>query len=340
MLVRQLGSWREYSMSETAMKTAMVTGCTGQDGHYMAQLLLVKGYRVVGCLRRGQGASANRAPLDSRVELSEFDMSDQEGMAALLDRYRPDELYNFAAHSSGSGMYDDPVDIGNVNGLAVARILEVIRTKAPNVRFCQASSSEMFGLAEESPQSETTAFNPRSPYGAAKLYAHSMIGIYRRRYGVFGCSAILFNHESPLRTTSFVTRKITREAVRIKLGLASQLRLGNLDARRDWGFAGDYVLAMWKMLQVPAADDYVVATGGTHSVREFCEIAFGHLGLNYAHHVVQDQSHVRPPEAVQLVGNPRKAQRHLDWQPTVTFEQLVCTMVDADLNELKDGARC
>jgi GDPmannose 4,6-dehydratase len=325
-------------MSDPAVKTAIVTGCSGQDGRYMTRLLLEKGYRVVGCTRR-PGAAASLG-VDARVELTSWDMSDQRRIADILAEYRPAELYNFAAYSSGVGMYDDPVCMGDVNGLAVARILEAIRATAPNIRFCQASSSEMFGVPGCSPQSETTAFNPRSPYGAAKVYAHSMIGMYRRRHGTFGCSAILFNHESPYRSPEFVTRKITRAAVQIKLGMAAELRLGDLEARRDWGFAGDYVLAMWKMLQVPAADDYVVATGGTHSVREFCEIAFGHLGLNYAHHVVQDQSHVRPPEAVQLVGNPRKAQRHLDWQPTVTFEQLVCTMVDADLNELKDGAHC
>ena len=302
----------------------------------MTRLLLEKGYRVVGCTRRPGAAAA--LGVDSRVELTSWDMSDQRRIGDILAEYRPAELYNFAAFASGVGMYDDPVGMGEVNGLAVARILEAIRAKAPNVRFCQASSSEMFGVPECSPQSETTAFNPRSPYGAAKVYAHSMIGMQRRRHGIFGCSAILFNHESPYRSPEFVTRKITRAAVQIKLGLAAELRLGDLEARRDWGFAGDVVQAMWKMLQMPQADDYVIATGQTHSVRELCEIAFSRLGLEYVNHVVPDPSYARPPESVQLVGDPGKAMRQLQWQPTLTFRELICAMVDNDLNEIQNGA--
>ncbi len=317
------------------MQTAVVTGITGQDGSYLAELLLARGYKVIGAVRDVEKAAAILPPdIRAEVDLATWDMSDQDGIAALLSEVRPREIYNFAAYSSGAGMFDDPVGIGEVNGIAVARILEAIRRVDSGIRFCQASSSEMFGQAAASPQSEETPFNPRSPYGAAKLYAHAMIKIYRQRYGLFACSAILFNHESPRRGLQFVTRKITQEAVKIKLGLSQRLTLGNLDARRDWGFAGDYVRAMWLMLQQPEADDFVVATGETHSVREFCEHAFQNLGLDYRRYVQEDHAIFRPTETVQLVGDAGKARSVLMWEPQVNFRDLVRMMVDADLKLL------
>lgn len=317
------------------MKTVLITGIFGQDGSYLAELLLAKEYRVLGAVRDMQKTSDSlSSSLMGRVELVKWDMLNQVEMVDILLRYQPAEVYNYAAYSSGAGMFDDPVGIGEVNGLAVARILKAIREADTNIRFCQASSSEMFGDAVESPQSEETPFRPRSPYGAAKLYAHSMFRIYRRRYGLFACSAILFNHESPRRGLGFVTRKIAHEAAKIKLGLANELRLGNLDARRDWGFAGDYVRAMWLMLQQPHAEDYVVATGETHSVREMCEIAFGHLGLDYRDYVREDAAAYRPAESVQLVGNSERARKQLGWVPEVGFREMVSMMVDADLRKL------
>lgn len=314
------------------MRSALITGMTGQDGSYLAELLLAKGYHVVGAVRdvRSAVGSLPSALMES-VEIVPWDPLDQRGMVDILSRYSPRELYNFAAFSSGAGMYNDPVGIGEVNGLAVTRILEAIREIDAKIRFCQASSSEMFGEATECPQSEETPFHPRSPYGAAKLYAHSMIRIYRQRYGLFASSAILFNHESPRRGFEFVTRKITHEAAKIKLGLSNELRIGNLDALRDWGFAGDYVRAMWLMLQATQPDDYVVATGKPHSVREFCECALGYLGLDYRDYVHEDSAAYRPVEPVQLVGNPEKARKQLGWVPDVEFRDLVSMMVDADL---------
>jgi len=319
------------------MKTALVTGVTGQDGSYLAELLIAKGYRVVGAVRDVQLAVESLpSALVSRVELVVWDVLDQRRMVDVLSRYRPQEVYNFAAYSSGAGMYDDPVAIGEVNGLAVARTLEAVREVDANIRFCQASSSEMFGEATESPQSEETPFHPRSPYGAAKLYAHSMIRIYRQHYGLFTCSAILFNHESPRRGLGFVTRKITHEVASIKLGLTNELCLGNLDARRDWGFAGDYMRAMWLMLQSAQADDYVLATGETHSVREFCECAFGYLGLDYRDYVREGSAAYRPVEVVQLIGKAEKARRCLSWVPELGFRELVSMMVDGDLRMLRE----
>lgn len=317
------------------MTTALITGVTGQDGSYMAELLLANGNRVIGTTRDVR-KSARSLPLSLRdkVELVGWDMLDQDGIAKILARYQPGEMYNFASYSSGSGMYDDPVGIGEVNGLAVARILEAICGLDKNIRFCQASSREIFGEARESPQSEETLLNPRSPYGAAKLYADSMIRMYRHRYGLFACSAILFNHESPRRGLEFVTRKVTHEAAKIKLGQANEIRLGNLDARRDWGFAGDYVRAMWLMLQSQHAEDYVVAVGETHSVRELCELAFGYLGLDYRNYVREDAAAYRPIETVQLVGNSTKARKQLGWAPAVGFREMVRMMVDADLQML------
>lgn len=319
------------------MSTALITGITGQDGSYLAELLLTKGYRVVGTARDVKQAQTSLLPtLTNKVELVDLDMLDQHGIVQVLSHYRPTEVYNFAAYSSGVGMYDDPVGIGEVNGLAVARILEAIREVDANMRFCQASSREVFGEAIESPQTERTPTNPRNPYGVAKAYADSMIRIYRQRYGIFACSAILFNHESPRRGLCFVTRKITHLAAKIKLGQATELRLGNLDARRDWGFAGDYVRAMWLMLQQQHADDYVIATGEMHSVREFCECVFDYLELDYRDYVREDSSAFRPLEPVELVGCADRARNELRWLPETTFREMVRMMVDADLYILKE----
>jgi GDPmannose 4,6-dehydratase len=318
------------------IETALITGITGQDGSYLAELLLAKGYRVVGATRDVRRASSLVPSLSRKVELLEWDMLDQGKMAEVFAHCRPQEIYNFAAYSSGSGMYDDPVAIGEVNGLAVARILEAIRESDVSMRFCQASSREIFGAASKSPQSEETPANPRSPYGAAKLYSDSMVRIYRRHYRLFACSAILFNHESPRRGMDFVTRKITHVAARIKLGLARELRLGNLDARRDWGFAGDYVRGMWLMLQQAQADDYVLASGETKSVRDFCECAFSYVGLDYRDYVREDADAHRPSEPTLLVGNISKAKQVLGWEPGVGFRELVHMMIEADLQMLSE----
>lgn len=316
------------------MPTAFVTGVSGQDGSYAAELLLSMGYRVIGSVRNAEHTRASTpGSWLVGIELVEWDLQDSLQLAELLTRYRPTEIYNFAAYSSGTGMYDDPVGITAVNGVAVTRILEAIRQVDAEIRFCQASSAEMFGIADESPQRESTRFMPRSPYGVAKVYAHSMINIYREKYGVFGCSAILFNHESPRRGFGFVTRKITRTAAQIKLGLAKELALGNLEARRDWGFAGDVVLAMWMMLQQSTSSDYVVATGSTHSVREFCEAAFSHLDLDWRDFVREDPAFYRPLEPVQLVGNSLKL-NSIGWTPRINFRQLVSMMVDEDMRIL------
>ncbi len=320
------------------MKTALITGLTGQDGSYLAELLLAKGYRIVGAVRDvRQAADLLPSTLKDKVELVAWNMLDQQEIVAILRHCQPTELYNFAAYSSGAGMYDDPVGIGEVNGLAVARMLEAIRKVDIDIRFCQASSREIFGEPLESPQTECTPVNPRSPYGAAKIYADFMIRIYRQRYGLFACSAILFNHESPRRGLCFVTRKITHEAAKIKLGLTKDLQLGNLGARRDWGFAGDYVRAMWLMLQQSRPDDYVIATGETHSVREFCECAFRCLGLDYREYVQEDSSAFRPLEPTLLAGDARKAKRVLGWEPQIGFDELVNMMVNADLQMLDEN---
>lgn len=317
------------------MTTALITGVSGQDGSYLAELLLANGYRVIGTTRDVR-RSAQLLPLSlsGKVELVGWDMLDQERIANLLSQYRPTELYNFASYSSGSGMFDDPVGIAEVNGLAVVRILEAIREIQPSIRFCQASSREIFGAALESPQSERTPVKPRSPYGAAKLYADSMIRIFRQHYGLFACSAILFNHESPRRGLHFVTRKIAHGVAKIKLGQANELRLGNLDTMRDWGFAGDYVTAMRLMLQQLRADDYVLATGEVHSVRSFCECAFSHLGLEYRDYVREDSASYRSSEPALLVGDASKARNILGWKPQVGFRDLVTMMVEADLRTL------
>lgn len=310
-------------------------GVSGQDGRYLTELLLARSYGVIGAVRDGSVVSGlSPAGAKDALPLVSWNMTDQDVLVDVLKAHRPREIYNLAAYSSGSGMFDDPVGIGEINGLAVARILAAIRAVDPGIRFCQASSREIFGEATESPQTEKTPLGPRSPYGAAKSYADSMVRIYRQHYGLFTCSAILFNHESPRRSVAFVTRKITHGAARIKLGMDTELRLGNLDAQRDWGFAGDYVRAMWLMLQQPRADDYVVATGEVHSVREFCEIAFARLGLDYRNYVREDASAFRPAEPAPLVGSAAKAQRELGWRPEVGFQELVHMMVDEDLRSL------
>jgi len=316
---------------------ALITGITGQDGSYMAELLLEKGYQVIGTVRDLHKAKESLpGRLLEKVELVEWDLLDQQGIEKILSHYHPSEIYNYAAYSSGSGMFDHPVEIGDVNGLAVVRILEAICKVDVKIRFCQASSREVFGEAIESPQSESTQANPRSPYGAAKLYADSMIRVYRQHYGLFACSAILYNHESPRRGLGFVTRKITHEAAKIKLGLANELQLGNLDAVRDWGFAGDYVCAMWLMLKQEQPDDYILATGKLHSVREFCDLAFGYLKLDYRDYVYEDPSAYRPVEPAPLVGCAAKANSELNWEPKIEFKELVHMMVDEDLRKLSE----
>ncbi len=320
------------------MNTALITGITGQDGSYLAELLLSKGYKVIGTTRDTDGALL-RLPssIQGKVKLVGLNLTNQEEIDEVLSEYRPDELYNYAAYTSGAGMFDDAVKIGDVNGLAVTRILDAIRKTNPNIRFCQASSREVFGVPTESPQTEMTVCHPRSPYGAAKLYADSVIRIYRQHYGLYVCSAVLYNHESPRRGLGFVTRKITSGASMIKRGLSDNLLLGNLDARRDWGFAGDYVRAMWLMLQQDAPGDFIVATGTTHSVREFCERAFGYLGLDYSKYVSEDSVSFRSSEPVLLTGNAEKAKRVLNWEPNIVFEDLVKMMVDADLLTIDKG---
>lgn len=318
------------------MTAAVITGLTGQDGSYLAELLLAKGYRVVGLTRDvGRGASDLPPSLRGRAELHAWDPLDQAGIIGCLGKLRPDEIYNLAAYSSGAGMYDDPVDMAEVNGVAVTRLLEAIRRVDPTIRFCQASSREIFGNAQESPQTELTPRNPRSPYGAAKLYADCMVQQYRERHGIHASSAILFNHESPRRGTGFVTRKITQTAARIKLGLAHELRLGNLDAQRDWGYAADSMRAMWLMLQQDAADDYIVATGESHTVREFCDLSFSRLGLDYRDYVREDAAVFRPAEPYPLVGSAAKARTDLGWRPELGFQELVHAMVDADMKALQ-----
>lgn len=317
-------------------KIALINGVTGQDGSYLSELLLDKGYKIIGAVRDLEVAKKKWEPdLLSRVELIEWDMQNQQSIADVLAQFQPAEFYNFSAYSSGAGMYDDPAGIGRVNGLAVTCMLEAIREVDKGIRFCQASSREIFGEAVESPQTEQTLVNPRSPYGAAKLYADNMIQIYRQRYNIFACSAILYNHESPRRSIEFVTRKITHEAAKIKLGLSKKLQLGALDAARDWGFAGDYVQGMWLMLQQSKPDNYILATGETHTVRKFCEVAFECLGLDYHDYVRDDVSALRPNESVLLVGSIEKVKRELGWEPKVHFKELVKMMVDADMSLLK-----
>lgn len=315
--------------------TALITGITGQDGSYLAELLLEKGYRVHGMFRRSSTETFERVQhLQGKVELHPGDLLDQQSLVSLLKEVEPTEVYNLAAQSFVPTSWQQPQLTGEVTGLGVTRVLDAIRVVNPKIRFYQASSSEMFGKVHETPQRETTPFHPRSPYGVAKVYGHYITMNYRESYGMFACSGILFNHESPRRGLEFVTRKITHGVAKIKLGLAKELRLGNLQARRDWGFAGDYVRAMWLMLQQREADDYVIGTGETHSVEEFVSVAFAHVGLNWHDHVVIDPKFHRPAEVDLLLSDPSKARRVLGWKPQVGFQQLVAMMVAADLAAL------
>jgi GDPmannose 4,6-dehydratase len=320
------------------MPRALITGITGQDGSYLADFLLERGYEVVGMVRRTSTVTFDRIRhIQDRITVVQGDLLDQVSLINILQEHRPQEVYNLAAQSFVPTSFEQPVLTGEFTALGVTRMLDAIRIVDRSIRFYQASSSEMFGKVHEVPQRETTPFHPRSPYGVAKLYGHWITVNYRESYDLFACSGILFNHESPRRGLEFVTRKITHTVARIKLGLAAELRLGNLEARRDWGFAPDYVRGMWLMLQHDRPDDYVIATGETHSVREFCQEAFGHVGLDWEKHVVADPKYFRPAEVDLLVGDAGKAGRVLDWKPAVTFRDLVRIMMDADLQTLRQG---
>lgn len=314
------------------MKTALISGITGQDGSYLAEHLLAKGYRVVGIVRRSSTTPYERiAHLVDRIELVSADLLDQTSLTDVVEATKPDEIYNLAAQSFVQTSWSQPVLTGEFTALGVTRILEAVRKAAPKARFYQASSSEQFGKVQDVPQRESTPFYPRSPYGVAKLYGHWITVNYRESFNLFAVSGILFNHESPRRGLEFVTRKITDGVARIKHGLQHELRLGNLDARRDWGFAGDYVDAMWRMLQRDTPDDYVIGTGETYSVRQFCEAAFGAVDLDYQQYVVQDERFFRPAEVDLLVSDPSRAKAELGWAPTVDFAGLVGMMVAADV---------
>jgi len=318
------------------MPRALITGVTGQDGSYLAELLLSKGYEVVGVVRRTSHHSYERIEhLLDRIEVVAADLLDQHSLTVVLQETQPDEVYNLAAQSYVPTSWTQPVLTGEFTALGVTRILEAIRLVSPRAKFYQASSSEMFGRVTETPQRETTSFYPRSPYGVAKVYGHWITVNYRESYNLYAVSGILFNHESPRRGIEFVTRKVTDGVARIKLGLARQISLGNLEARRDWGFAGDYVDAMWRMLQQPSPQDYVIGTGKTHSVRELVEAAFGHVGLDWQEHVVTDPKFMRPAEVDLLLADPSKARLELGWTPKVSFRELIASMVDADLDRLR-----
>jgi GDPmannose 4,6-dehydratase len=321
------------------MPKALITGVTGQDGSYLADLLLAKGYEVVGVVRRTSHHSYERIEhLLDRIEVVAADLLDQHSLTVVIQDSRPDEVYNLAAQSYVPTSWTQPVLTGEFTALGVTRILEAVRLAHPTARYYQASSSEMFGKVTETPQREDTAFYPRSPYGVAKVYGHWITVNYRESYGLYAVSGILFNHESPRRGIEFVTRKVTDGAARIKLGLARELRLGNLEARRDWGFAGDYVDAMWRMLQQDQPQDYVIGSGETHSVRELVELAFAHVGLDYRQYVVSDPKYYRPAEVDLLLADPSKARRELGWTPKVGFAELVAMMVDADMERLAAAA--
>jgi GDPmannose 4,6-dehydratase len=318
------------------MKKALITGITGQDGSYLAELLLEKGYQVFGLMRRSSTEKLERiAHIQNRVTLVSGDLLDEMSLIKVLQDTQPDEIYNLAAQSFVATSWNQPVLTGEFTALGVTRLLDAMRHICPRARFYQASSSEMYGKVHAIPQSEETPFHPRSPYAVAKVYGHYITLNYRESYGLYCVSGILFNHESPRRGLEFVTRKITDGVARIKLGLDKELRLGNLEAKRDWGFAGDYVRAMWMMLQAEQPDDYVIATGKTYSVREFCELAFGRVGLDYRQHVVTDPRFFRPAEVDLLLGDCSKAKRQLGWEPEVTLQGLVDMMVDADLERWK-----
>jgi GDPmannose 4,6-dehydratase len=322
-------------------KRALITGITGQDGSYLAELLLEKGYDVVGMVRRSSTVNFERIThLMDDVEFAPGDLIDQMSMVEMLQQHRPEEVYNLAAQSFVQTSFSQPVLTGETTALGVTRLLDAIRMVDESIRYYQASSSEMFGKVHEVPQTETTPFHPRSPYGVAKVYGHWITINYRESYDLHASSGILFNHESPRRGLEFVTRKITHGVAQIALGQATELRLGNLDAKRDWGFAGDYVDAMWRMLQQESPDDFVICTGETHSVREFCELAFGRAGLNYEDHVVVDERFFRPAEVDLLVGDAAKAEAQLGWKPKTTFTDLVEMMVDHDLEAFqRQGSR-
>ena len=319
-------------------KRAIITGITGQDGSYLAELLLDQGYHVVGIIRRTSAANYWRIEhLLDRVELRAADLLDQLSLIRVISDVRPHEFYNLAAMSFVPASWEQPFLTGEFNSQGVTRVLEAIRHVDPSIRVYQASSSEMFGKVREVPQKETTPFHPRSPYGVSKVFGHYITVNYRESYGLFACSGILFNHESPRRGLEFVTRKVTDAVARIKLGLTDSLSLGNLDAQRDWGFAGDYVRAMWLMLQQPTADDYVVATGESHSVQQLVETAFGHAGLDWRAHVKLDPKFLRPAEVDHLIGDATKARDALKWEPSVDFSGLVRMMVDADVRRHADS---
>ena len=321
-------------------KRAIITGITGQDGSYLAELLLDRGYEVIGVTRRLSAPNHWRIEhLLDRVVLRPADLLDQLSLIRLVDEVRPHELYNLAAMSFVPASWDQPLLTGEYNAQGVTRVMEAVRHVDTSIKVYQASSSEMFGKVRETPQTELTPFYPRSPYGVSKVFAHYITVNYRESYDLFAVSGILFNHESPRRGLEFVTRKVTHGVARIKAGLADSLSLGNLDARRDWGFAGDYVRAMWLMLQRDAADDYVIATGASHSVRELVEIAFAHAGLDWRAHVRTDPALLRPAEVEHLIGDPARAEADLDWRPSVDFEGLVRMMVDADVERLAAGCR-
>ncbi|UCH60923.1 MAG: GDP-mannose 4,6-dehydratase [Anaerolineales bacterium] len=314
------------------MPTALITGITGQDGSYLADFLLSKDYTVIGMVRRSSTVTFERIKhIQDEITIIQGDLHDQSSLVDVMEEYRPEEVYNLAAQSFVPTSWNQPVLTGEVTALGVTRLLEAIRHVNPKTRFYQASSSEMFGKVREVPQRETTPFYPRSPYGVAKVYAHWITVNYRESYDLFSVSGILFNHESPRRGLEFVTRKITNGVARIKLGLTKELHLGNLEAQRDWGFAGDYVEGMWLMLQQEQPRDYVLGTGQTHAVREFCEAAFGYVGLDYRDYVIQDPRFYRPAEVDLLVADPSKAKRELNWIPKFSFTELVQLMVDADL---------
>ena len=318
------------------MPTALITGITGQDGSYLAELLLKKGYRVIGVARRSSTVNTERINhiLDD-ITMVQGDLQDQGSLLSLLEEYHPTEVYNLAAQSFVPTSWNQPALTGDVTAIGVTRLLEAIRFVNPKIRFYQASSSEMFGKVMEVPQSESTPFYPRSPYGVAKVYGHWITINYRESFNMFATSGILFNHESPRRGLEFVTRKISDSVAKIKLGKTKELRLGNLEAQRDWGFAGDYVEAMWLMLQQDHPDNYVIGTGETHAVREFCEIAFSHVDLDYKEFVIQDEKFYRPAEVDLLISDPSKARNDLKWELNVSFKELVTMMVDSDLARLK-----
>ncbi|MED0678333.1 GDP-mannose 4,6-dehydratase [Aneurinibacillus thermoaerophilus] len=321
------------------MKTALITGITGQDGAYLAKLLLKKGYRVVGLLAHRSTNALWRLSylnIDTEVEYSDGDLTDLSSLIRIIEKIVPDEVYNLAAQSFVGASWQQPILTSQVTGMGVLHMLEAIRLTNPQIKFYQASSSEMFGLVQQPVQSEETPFYPRSPYGVAKLFGHWMTKNYRESYNMFTCSGILFNHESPLRGLEFVTRKVTNAVARIVVGKQNELRLGNIDAKRDWGYAGDYVEAMWLMLQQPHPDDYVIATGKTASVRDMCKIAFSYAGLNYEDYLVIDPELYRPAEVDILLGNPAKARKKLGWEAKTSFEELIQLMVEADLARMKE----